>query len=203
MNYSQNSEQDAILKYFGEFVGTFLDLGANDGITLSNTRALAELGWCGALVEPSPVAYAKLKKLYAKEKKGCFYTYNVAVGDANGPGVLHDSGSLLKTGDTGLVSTLVEEEKKRFQSVLDYTDVEVKVFRWKTLLNRLSIKKFDFISIDVEGKDWDVLQQMDVSEVKCLCIEWNGHQYLKDRFTAKMQGFKIIYTSAENLIFAR
>lgn len=201
--HSQNREEEAIFKYFGDFIGTFLDIGANDGKTLSNTRALAELGWCGVLVEPSPKAFAKLKSLYESEKKGCFYLYNCAVGKHNGRGTLHDSGALLKTGDSGLVSTLVVEEKKRFESVLAYEEVEVKVYRWKTLLNRLTIKKFDCVSIDAEGMDWDILEQMDVSEVKLLIIEWNGHQYLKDKFSQKMEGFKIIYTSGENLIFGR
>jgi FkbM family methyltransferase len=203
MNYSQNKEQEAILNYFGDFKGTFLDLGSNDGQTLSNTRALAELGWCGCLVEPSPVAFSKLKALYEKEKKGCFYLYNCAVGLHNGSSTLHDSGTLLKSGDSGLVSTLVKKETERFSKTVSYADVEVKVYRWKTLLNRLSIKKFDFMSIDCEGMDLDILKQMDLSEVKCLCIEWNGVQILKTDFDRIMEGFKIIYTSGENLIYAR
>lgn len=201
-NYSQSFEQDAILKYFGDFKGTFLDIGANDGITLSNTRALAELGWCGCLIEPAPVAYSKLKSLYESKKK-CIYTYNCAIGNHNGKGLLFDSGSLLKTGDTSLVSTLVEAETERFKSVLAYEPIEVKVFKWKTFYNRLYIKKFDFVSIDAEGFDAVILEQMDVSEVKCLTIEWNGHENLKQQFSKKLEGFKIIYTSAENLIFAR
>lgn len=203
--HSQNQEEKYILDYFKDYEsGTFLSVGENDGETLSNVRALALTGkFCGVMIEPSPVPYRKLKALYEKEKKGCFYTYNVAVGNVNGSAILHDSGSLLKKGDTGLVSTLVAEEKKRFQNVLSYEEVEVKVYRWKTLLNRLTIKKFDFISLDAEGLDWDILEQMDVSEVKCLCIEWNGHQYLKEKFSQKMEGFKIIYTSGENLIFGR
>ena len=40
MRYSQNNEQDIILQYFGNRKGFFLDIGANDGITLSNTYAL-------------------------------------------------------------------------------------------------------------------------------------------------------------------
>jgi hypothetical protein len=36
--YSQNNEEQLILDYFGPvFKGTCLDLGANDGETLSNT----------------------------------------------------------------------------------------------------------------------------------------------------------------------
>lgn len=205
MAFSQNQEEQHILKYFGEHKGTFLDIGSNDGITLSNTRALAELGWCGVLVEPSPKAFPKLKKLYEAEKKGCFYLYNCAIGNHNGNAVLHDSGELLKKGDSALVSTLVEKEKKRFEKVLTYEETEVKVYRWKTFFNRLSIKKFDFVSIDAEGMDLDILKQMDLNalEVKVLCIEFNGDQKLKSEIDALMQGFKIIYTSGENLIYAR
>lgn len=201
--YSQNKEEQSILNYFGDFKGTFLDIGANDGKTLSNTRALAEKGWCGVLVEPSPKAFPKLKRLYESEKKGCFYIYNCAIGNHNGNAVLHDSGELLRQGDQALVSTMVEKEKERFSKVLSYEDVEVKVYRWKTFYNRLTIKKFDFISIDCEGLDADILEQMDVSEVKLLCIEWNGVQAMKERFDKHMEGFKIIYTSGENLIYAR
>lgn len=202
-NFTQNQEQEAITKYFGDFKGTFLSLGENDGETLSNVRALALSGWCGVMVEPSPIPFRKLESLYEKDKKGCFYLYNCAVGNFNGSGTLHDSGTLLKTGDTGLVSTLVKEETERFKSVVSYSDTEVKVFRWKTLLNRLTIKRFDFISIDCEGLDGDILEQIDVSEVMCVCIEWNGKPELKERFSKYLHEFKIIYTSAENLIFAR
>lgn len=202
---SQNQEEKYILDYFKDYEsGTFCSIGENNGETFSNVRALALTGkFCGVMVEPSPLAFSKLKALYEKEKKGCFYLYNCAVGTHNGRAILHDSGSLLKTGDTGLVSTLVPEEKKRFESVLTYEPVEVKVYRWKTLLNRFTIKKFDCISIDAEGFDSEILDQMDVTDVKLLVIEWNGHQYLKDKFSQKMEGFKIIYTSGENLIFAR
>ena len=206
MNYSQNKEQEAILKYFGDFKGTFLDLGANDGQTLSNTRALAELGWCGCLVEPSPIAFSKLKKLYEESKKGCFYLYNCAVGLSNSSMPLHDSGQLLGVGDTGLVSTLVKKETERFSKTVSYTDIDVKVYRWKTLLNRLSIKKFDFVSIDIEGLDADVLDQMDLTDVKLLCIETNGNKELEKKiieYTSKFGMENVIYRSGENIIVCR
>lgn len=203
--YSQNKEEEAILNYFGDFKGAFLDIGANDGQTLSNTRALAELGWCGTLVEPSPMAFAKLKKLYEPTKKKCHYLYDLALGTHNGSAILHDSGALLNSGDTSLVSTLIEEEKKRFKSVLTYNPVEVKVFRWKTFLNRLTIKKYDLVSIDCEGLDLAILEQMNLEElgVKCLCIEWNSNTVLKEAFDKIMVGYRVIYTSAENLIYAK
>lgn len=178
-------------------------MGENDGQTLSNVRALALDGWCGVMVEPSPRAFARLKALYSENKKGCFYVYDCAIGTHNGKATLHESGELLKKNDVSLVSTLIDGEKKRFESVLTYEPVEVKVYRWLTFYNRLKIKKFDFVSIDCEGLDAEILEQMDVTDFQCVCIEWNGNHELKDRFIKKLEGFRIIYTSGENLIFAR
>lgn len=205
-NYSQNAEQKAIIEYFGEHKGTFIDIGANDGVTFSNTWALSQLGWCGVLVEPSPKAFAKLKANYSilkDRKKGCFYFYNYAIADSNGKFTLSESGPLVNKGDVALVSTIIEKEKDRFKSVVSYEPVTIEGFTWKTFLNRLSIKNFDFISIDAEGCDEVILKQMDMSEVKCVCVEWNSKEELRKTFVDYLQGFNVIYTSAENLIFAR
>jgi hypothetical protein len=53
-----------VVHYFGGACGgTFVDIGANDGVTISNSHALEEsLGWQGVCVEPHPGAFAKLVK---------------------------------------------------------------------------------------------------------------------------------------------
>ena len=45
MNYSQHNEQEIILNFFNGRIGRYLDIGAFDGVDMSNTLALAELGW--------------------------------------------------------------------------------------------------------------------------------------------------------------
>lgn len=200
--YSQNAEEKVILDYFkDQQEGAFLSIGENDGETLSNCRALASK-FCGVMIEPSPKAFFKLKQLYDKEKKGCFYLYNFAIGTHNGTMKFFDSGTHLNKGDVALLSTANESELKRFPGT-QYEEIEVKVFRWKTALNRLQIKKFDFVSIDAEGFDLDILKQMDLTDVKLLCIEWNSDALLKIEFDKIMEGFKIIYTTGENLIYSR
>lgn len=201
MSYSQNLEELHILNYFGDFVGTFLSLGENDGETLSNVRALALRNWSGVLVEPSPKAFDRLKKLYEGHKG--FYVYQYALGTHNGKATLQESGNLLNKNDVALVSTFVPSEQDRFRRTVTYEPVEVKMFRWKTFYNRLKIKKFDFISIDCEGLDIEILKQMDLSEVKAICVEWNSKQELKSEFDKVMEGFKVIYTSGENLLYGR
>ena len=203
MNYSQSGEQEVILNYFKDYEsGTFLSVGENDGQTLSNVRALALTGkFCGTMIEPSPKAFFKLKQLY-NETKGCFYLYNFALGSHNGTIKFFDSGTHLNKGDVALLSTANESELKRFPGT-QYEEIEVKVFRWKTALNRFTIKKYDFVSIDAEGFDLDILKQIDLTDVKCLCIEWNSDNKLKVEFEKIMHGFKLVYTSAENLIFTK
>lgn len=199
--FSQSLEEQYILEYFKDKTGTFLDVGSNDGLTLSNTRALAERGWKGVLVEPSPIAFARLKYNY-KDMTG-FYFYPFALGITNSKVKLWDSGTHLKNGDHGLLSTLNESELIRWKGSTEFEHIEVQCYRWKTFLNRLSIKNFDFISIDAEGMDFQILKQMDLTETSCICVEWNGKPELKDLFDKLMGGFRIIYTSAENLIYAR
>lgn len=68
VDYSQSGEQAAILSALaarGIEGGRFLDIGAGDGETFSNTRALALAGWGGVAVEPAAWAFARLVDLYA------------------------------------------------------------------------------------------------------------------------------------------
>lgn len=56
-DYSQNGEQAHILHYLdtiGIKDGHLVDLGAGDGRTMSNTRALIERGWTGDLYDGDP-----------------------------------------------------------------------------------------------------------------------------------------------------
>lgn len=204
--YSQNNEEKIILDYFNTSQkfelgtrGTFLDCGANDGITLSNTRALVELGWRGVLVEPSPKAYAQLKE-NCKNFPGV-YTYPYALGITNDKVKMWDSGTHLNKDDHGLLSTLSESDYDKWKAFTKYEVIEVDCFRWKTFLNRLTIKVFDFISIDIEGMDYAVLEQIDLRNTSCVCVEWNGKD--KAKFVALMVGFNLIHENNENLIFAR
>lgn len=201
MSYSQSNEEQVILDYFKGHVGTFASLGENDGITFSNVRALAERGWSGIMVEPDPEAFKRLEALYL-EYRG-LYTYNYAISDYNGKKILQKSDSLLKNGDTGLVSTFNASEMERFKSVVKYTPIEVQCYTWRTALNRWAIKEFDVISMDVEGSEMQILPDMDLSKTKLVCIEHNGRQDLKLEYEKYLEGFKLIYTSAENLIYVR
>lgn len=199
--YSQNNEEQIILRYFGNATGgTFLDIGANDGITLSNTFALANIGWAGTLVEASPQAFKKLSECY-EHVKG-FELIHAAVGAHNGKAILYESGEHLGSGDVALLSTVKITEVDRWVDHV-FNEVTVPCINFSTMLGLSKYKEFDFISMDIEGMELDVLPQMDLQKLRCkmLCVEFNGKEPEKYDSIVLPQGYRLIHKNGENLIY--
>lgn len=201
--YSQNNEELLILSYFKDFKGTLLDLGANDGMTFSNSLKLIELGWFAHAVEPSPTAYLKLKELHKGNKR--VKTYQTALSNENKTFTMYNSGTLLGKDDTSLVSTLIKDEVKRWKNIVKFEEIEIEAIDFKTFLAKTKQKTFDFVSIDIEGMDWIVLQQMDLTAlgVKMLIVETNGIENQKFIDYVEKHDLKLKARNGENLIFTK
>lgn len=184
MTYSQNGEDLIISEYFGEFKGHLLDIGANNGVTFSNSRLLIESGWTGVLVEPS-LAYAKLCELY-KGHQG-IECLDCAISDKEVELTFYE------TSDS-LVASL---SKTVWMGKFPYKERTVKTVPYSAIQSQ-----FDFINIDTEGEDWNILQQIDLTNVKCLCIEYGKYQTLITRY-CENYNMKLLYRNGENLIFVK
>jgi FkbM family methyltransferase len=119
---------------------------------------------------------------------------------------LMESSTLLNQNDVALVSSLKQEETYKWSSAnVRFNNVEVISMNFQSFFEMSPIKKFDFISIDVEGLDYDVLSQIDLDLVKCscLCVEFNGKN--KEQFVNYVCqfGLKLISENPENLIFTK
>ena len=79
ISYSQHGEDLFIIQYLDtELTGSILDIGANDGITYSNSRLFIEqLGWQGVLVEPTSLCIKKLNELYSGNDLVTIYPYAI------------------------------------------------------------------------------------------------------------------------------
>lgn len=204
--YSQNDEEEVILNIFGYRTGTLLDIGANDGKTLSNSLALIERGWKAMLVEPDPFAYKKMVALH--KGNNSVLSANFAIGKQNGEQKFYSSGSHLSGEDTGLLSTLIESETHRWGSSTEFIETIVKVVDWNTFYDYSIHKKFDFVTIDAEGMDYDILTAIDFDKAAttAVCVEYNGIADMMRKMTEHMKQkyqFHLIHSTAENLIFAR
>jgi FkbM family methyltransferase len=203
MMYSQNLEEQIILNYFKGQTGTFLDAGSNDGRTFSNTLALVERGWRGSCIEASPKAFERLKKEH--EGKGIELN-NIALASYDGEIVLHESGELIGKGDVALVSSTMDAELLRWESMkIDFEKIKVPCLTFQSFLRLSTYKTFDFISIDIEGMELEILPQMDFGKLKTkmVCVEWNSKNGLEYSKILVPFGFRLIHKNLENLIYAR
>jgi FkbM family methyltransferase len=209
-SYSQNSEQKIILNYFGDYRGQFLDIGANDGITLSNTYALALKGWDGVLVEPSSKAFRKLGVIH--EDRPNMLLFEVAISNFVGESEFFESGEHLSNLDVALLSTLKKEELKRWEgSNNTFKEKKVNVWTFDLLQERVLAHggnpQYQFISIDAEGCDMIILKQIDLNEVgcSCICIEHNSNKDIEKEIVQYCAGFgltNILTKNAENIILS-
>jgi FkbM family methyltransferase len=211
--YSQNNEDEIFYQYFFEKkhkrFGVLIEIGANDGITFSNSRMLIGHGWNGHLIEPSASAFEKLQLVY---KDQCVYhgikLHNCAICNQDDDFmVFHESGSLIDKHDGALVSSLIEDEKKRWNGTVEFTQTFVIGRTWSTFCIENKIENFDLLSIDAEGMDLDIFYQinLDYHNVQMVCIEWNSKPELAEAYSRRAAefNFELYHQNAENLIFVR
>ena len=190
--HSQNNEAEVIVNYFNGFKGTLLDCGANDGKTFSNSYDLINLGWAAYLLEPSG-AFDALRQLHhGNEAVKCL---NFGLSTENGEKVWYECA------DTLLSTTHHSLTVRHGQGRTSETLAKFQTFhKFHKLQN---YPKFDFITIDAEGEDWAILQQIELDKVgcKCICIEYGSNL---DRMKAYCEGFGLrrILQNGENLIMA-
>ena len=173
---SQYNEEEIIINFFqSKRDGFLVDIGAVDGVINSNSRFLIQhLGWNGLLVEPNPETFTKLNELYFnisdkiklesvaifnEERKDVdFHIYGHDVNDSQGSTISNEfrERAILQTGDK-------------------YTKtIKIHTITLKTLFTSNHIKdKFDFLSVDCEGTDYEVLSSNDWNTYrpKLICFE--------------------------------
>jgi FkbM family methyltransferase len=148
--------------------GVFVDIGANDGATFSNSLLFEKKGWTGICVEPHPVIFETLK-----QNRKC-HLLNACISDKDGKvdflvveGVAH----ML----SGILEFMDERHLERIERELAGTDgnkrtIEIQALSPQTLLKRFSFDQIDYLSIDTEGCELAILKTFDFEKTPVLII---------------------------------
>ena len=148
LSYTQNLEDYHLsLAFAGQQTGTYIDIGGGHPIADNVSFWFYERGWQGIVVEPQP----QLAGLYERLRPR----------DVIVPGLIgRDSGEI----DFHVVdrlhglSTTVEEHAKQARAYgADYRTVRLPVMTLAQLCERHALRDIDFLKIDVEGAEADVL----------------------------------------------
>ena len=213
MNYSQHNEQEIILNFFNGRIGRYLDIGAFDGVSMSNTLALAELGWQGTAIEPSPWVFNRLKSNY--QAKGILDRVQLIESAL----VIDDYPDQIKFYEThksddrepgsGVGSMSFEHIDKWTKTYKESGAVEVQLIEYN--INTIKINEifkndvYDFISIDVEDFNFELINAIPwkkLKKLKLFCVEADlpWHRFVN---FMKPLGWKLYQKESYNLFFVR
>ncbi len=185
--YSQHGQDGFLEKFFNyKKNGKFIDIGAYDGVTFSNTYYLEKvMGWRGICVEPNPQPFGKLSSARISINLNC------GVGE-------HESkmNFLAVTGAcemlSGFTDTFDENHLNRIAECVRKYKVQernilVPIRPLRNILAENDLYEFDYCNIDVEGGELSVLKSIDFlkTRIKLLSVENNSgtktvNKYLKD-----------------------
>ena len=192
--YSQHKQDEYVFNTFftNKRDGFFVDIGAYDGVVLSNTYFFEkELGWKGICIEPQTKQYELLLK-----NRNCICV-NGCVADFTGKGLFLEIEGY-STMLSGLIEKYDENHLKRIEhetSTLGGSkkQVEVECYLLNDLLKKNFVKNVDFCSIDVEGAELDILKTIDFKNFhfNIFSIENNNKNLTIQNFM-EQNGYKMV-----------
>ncbi len=169
-----------IAGFFGSRTGYFVEVGANEPRERSQTYHLEQAGWTGVLVEPQP-ALADMLRAQRSAK-----VFAVA---CSGP---QNAGQMLPFHVAGPLSSLNRESMA--PGAAPEAVIEVPIRTLDSILAEAGApEQFDFLSIDVEGHEIEVLRGFDIARWRPQLILLEDHvaDLAKHRYL-KAAGYRLI-----------
>lgn len=143
-------EKVLVREFFGGKTGYFVDVGANDPFHGSQTWHLESLGWSGVLIEPQPDLAARLRE--ARKAK-------VFAAACSSP---DNAGTTMTLHLAGPMSSL-DRERMSYGAVPE-ASIAVPVRTLDDILTEAGAPlPLDFLSLDVEGHEQEVLAGFDIA----------------------------------------
>ena len=172
--YGQHGEDKVIESYFPSgYKGVCVDVGAYNGVEMSNSYYFELRGWQCLCIEPIPVQY-EICKGYRKLVDHC------AVADKEGT---TDFTVYTVCGTNQSAISSIKPDERLVQShqhlINSVSKITVPVKTLNQLLTEYNFPTdIDFISIDTENTELDVLKGLDLNKynVKLLIIEDNFNE---------------------------
>jgi FkbM family methyltransferase len=158
LKLARELESDVTLKSGGFFI----EAGANDGVTQSNTFLLQrDHGWSGLLVEPIP----ELARRCRQNRPGCIVENAALVPEGHAAKSVEMTYCNLMSQVKGAMKSTAEEADhirrgKECQQIETYT-VNVPAKTLSQILDAHSVSQVDLLSLDVEGFELAALQGID------------------------------------------
>jgi len=196
ITYYSQSKQDILFSLL--FTGKhrlFVDIGARDGVFISNTYFLEkDYGWSGICIEPHPAMFKMLEK---NRQVKCL---NVAVADVDECGDTLEFAMWKEgpVGHSGVLSINYRHTDKLKN--YDHEIINAKCLPLKKILRDESIQRVDVLDIDVEGAESSVIRSIDFTEChfNLISIEQSS---LEIEEILSANGFQLLCHLGEDFVY--
>lgn len=178
--------------------GNYLDIGAHHPLDMNNTHLLYLNGFRGVNIEPDPDLISEFLKLRSED-----VNLNIGINfDIQSSGSEMDFYIM----SAKSLNTFSLEEAKRIESYGSYSIEEVKKIKTKcieAILNEyFSVDGLDYLTIDSEGMDFEILKSINFDEFrpKVICAE--TLTYVEDKTEEKRTNLIDYIKSLGYILFA-
>lgn len=158
---SQNGEDRWLeARFGGRKTGFYAEVGAYDGENLSNTYHFEQLGWTGVLIEPDPEMADRCRRNRPRSRT----LQCAAIGPGGGGDIVFHQ---VAGGEVYSSTQLAEAHRARLRNLgLQWREVRVPARTLDSILEEAAPAAVDFVSIDVEGGELEVLRGFDIGRWK-------------------------------------
>ena len=189
--FNSQSGQDKFINNFffrGKEKGFFVEIGAYDGLTGSNCFFFEKhLGWNGIAIEPSSNQFSKLEK---NRNCNCINkALSTKIEQKEFIDVVQGYTQMSGLNNSSYKKTL-DKITKDFRTKIERKNIETTTFSKAVNQNYL----IDYLSIDVEGGEQDILDSIDFNlyKIKVISIENNNPPDTEYNSYLSNKGFKYI-----------
>lgn len=186
-SYAQHGEDKLIEQLLSNGVNSFIDIGANDGVLFSNSFKFAKNGAQGLCVEPSLIAFKKLKLNHLFHRN--ITCVHAAISNKNGKIYLNELGyeSTLSRVSTKKINNSYAVDCLSFDSILK---------------NHPKFIEVDLLTIDTEGHEREVIQGLTNSNFKAKVIIIESDKIEVDAFLklTPLRRYNVVYFNGVNTI---
>jgi len=179
--------------------GFYVDIGAHNGVEGSNTKYFEELGWDGVCIEPHPDVFKQLEQNRKCEKLNCaIWDRDTQVDFLAISGYSEMLSGIIESYDPRHVARINGEVSSRGGST---KVVKVDAKKFESVITREHI---DFLSVDTEGSELQILKKIDFSkyDVKVICVENNfANKEFFDFFTERGYKFYKTYLNCDQIFY--
>jgi FkbM family methyltransferase len=157
ISYAQNFEDVLLARVFcGKSAGFYVDVGAHDPEQLSITKHFYDLGWQGINIEPVPASHRRLVRHRPRD-------VNLAVA----AGRSESYGQIYVPDEVAFATLDLDHVAEVGTTTLK---LKVPVRTLNAILEENNVSDIDFLSIDVEGAEKDVLEGIDLFRFRPVVI---------------------------------